>query len=318
VSGAAAARTLCIVLFGWASRVAAVGELQTHHIPHPWPHSPAHPTRKRAQQRHGEPTRCRQQRRSARPHSASGQHGRATRRCCCAGRPPGLLRVCSDGGTSGRVHADQRCRAHRRHAGCGGGGAAAAAGQHCQHQRCCRSRGWRGGAAAAAAAAAKAAQAQGRAAHGLPGRGLPCACDARRSLVQKLLPLRRAVSATQHTAPQQPGTHLTHATHATTHHATRATRATTPRTRHRRQGMQRNPGCRTIESELEGALVKAGAVSQQNAGSFSKVCARVRVWAECVCVCVSGWCALGGGGGGWAAGPSCCLCHTRGALETAN
>jgi tRNA pseudouridine38-40 synthase len=35
--------------------------------------------------------------------------------------------------------------------------------------------------------------------------------------------------------------------------------------------MQRNPGCPTIEAELESALVKAGAISEQNAGSFMKV-----------------------------------------------
>jgi tRNA U38,U39,U40 pseudouridine synthase TruA len=35
--------------------------------------------------------------------------------------------------------------------------------------------------------------------------------------------------------------------------------------------MQRNPGCPTIEAELEAALVKAGAISEQNAGSFMKV-----------------------------------------------
>jgi tRNA pseudouridine38-40 synthase len=35
--------------------------------------------------------------------------------------------------------------------------------------------------------------------------------------------------------------------------------------------MQRNPGCPTIEAELESALVKAGAISDQNAGSFMKV-----------------------------------------------
>lgn len=37
------------------------------------------------------------------------------------------------------------------------------------------------------------------------------------------------------------------------------------------QGMQRNPGARTIEGELEEALVKSGAISKANAGSFSKV-----------------------------------------------
>lgn len=36
------------------------------------------------------------------------------------------------------------------------------------------------------------------------------------------------------------------------------------------QGMQRNPGARTIEGELEGALVKARAISDANAGSFQK------------------------------------------------
>jgi len=35
--------------------------------------------------------------------------------------------------------------------------------------------------------------------------------------------------------------------------------------------MQRNPGARTIESELESALAAAGAISEQNAGSFQKV-----------------------------------------------
>lgn len=37
------------------------------------------------------------------------------------------------------------------------------------------------------------------------------------------------------------------------------------------QGMQRNPGFPTIEAELESALVKMGAISEQNAGSFMKV-----------------------------------------------
>jgi hypothetical protein len=37
------------------------------------------------------------------------------------------------------------------------------------------------------------------------------------------------------------------------------------------QGMQRNPNMPTIEAELEAALVKAGAISDQNAGSFQKV-----------------------------------------------
>lgn len=46
------------------------------------------------------------------------------------------------------------------------------------------------------------------------------------------------------------------------------------------QGMQRNPGARTIESELESALAAAGAISEQNAGSFQKVGVRCdrHVW----------------------------------------
>jgi hypothetical protein len=38
-----------------------------------------------------------------------------------------------------------------------------------------------------------------------------------------------------------------------------------------RQGMQRQPGFKTIETDLEAAMVKAGAISEQNAGSFTKV-----------------------------------------------
>ena len=34
------------------------------------------------------------------------------------------------------------------------------------------------------------------------------------------------------------------------------------------QGMQRNPGCASIEDELERALVKAGAIPEHLAGSF--------------------------------------------------
>ena len=37
------------------------------------------------------------------------------------------------------------------------------------------------------------------------------------------------------------------------------------------QGMQHNPGMRTIEAELMGALAKAGAISPANAGKFDKV-----------------------------------------------
>ncbi|OUS45186.1 tRNA pseudouridylate synthase [Ostreococcus tauri] len=36
-------------------------------------------------------------------------------------------------------------------------------------------------------------------------------------------------------------------------------------------GMQRNPGVRTIEGELEGAIARAGGISDANAGDFSKV-----------------------------------------------
>ena len=36
-------------------------------------------------------------------------------------------------------------------------------------------------------------------------------------------------------------------------------------------GMQRNPGVRTIEGELEAAIAKAGGISEANAGDFSKV-----------------------------------------------
>ena len=39
--------------------------------------------------------------------------------------------------------------------------------------------------------------------------------------------------------------------------------------------MQSNPGQRTVESELEAAVVKAGGISQDNAGSFSKARARL-------------------------------------------
>lgn len=38
------------------------------------------------------------------------------------------------------------------------------------------------------------------------------------------------------------------------------------------QGMQHNPGCNTIEGELGRAMHKAGAISDENAGNFSKVC----------------------------------------------
>ncbi len=37
------------------------------------------------------------------------------------------------------------------------------------------------------------------------------------------------------------------------------------------QGMQHNPGCKTIEGELGSAMNKAGAISDENAGDFSKV-----------------------------------------------
>ena len=37
------------------------------------------------------------------------------------------------------------------------------------------------------------------------------------------------------------------------------------------QGMQHNPGVPTVESELMGALAKAGAISPANAGKFAKV-----------------------------------------------
>ena len=37
------------------------------------------------------------------------------------------------------------------------------------------------------------------------------------------------------------------------------------------QGMQFNPGQKTIESELMGAMTKAGAISAANAGNFNKV-----------------------------------------------
>lgn len=35
--------------------------------------------------------------------------------------------------------------------------------------------------------------------------------------------------------------------------------------------MQHNPGCKTIEGELGKAMNKAGAISNENAGEFSKV-----------------------------------------------
>ena len=38
------------------------------------------------------------------------------------------------------------------------------------------------------------------------------------------------------------------------------------------QGMQFNPGQKTLESELEAALVKAGGISTDNAGTPSKAC----------------------------------------------
>lgn len=41
-------------------------------------------------------------------------------------------------------------------------------------------------------------------------------------------------------------------------------------------GLQRNPGSKTIESELEAAIVRAGGISKENAGSFAKV-----GWANC-------------------------------------
>ena len=37
------------------------------------------------------------------------------------------------------------------------------------------------------------------------------------------------------------------------------------------QGMQNNPGARTIEGELGAAMVRAGAISKENAGDFTKV-----------------------------------------------
>lgn len=41
--------------------------------------------------------------------------------------------------------------------------------------------------------------------------------------------------------------------------------------------MQRNPGCKTIEAELEAAIHRAGGISDCNAGSFLKV-VRPTVW----------------------------------------
>ena len=40
------------------------------------------------------------------------------------------------------------------------------------------------------------------------------------------------------------------------------------------QGMQRNPGARTIEDELERAFYAAGGISDENMGDFSKARAR--------------------------------------------
>jgi hypothetical protein len=37
------------------------------------------------------------------------------------------------------------------------------------------------------------------------------------------------------------------------------------------QGMQRNPGMKTIEAELESSLCRAGAIAPQDSGSFTKV-----------------------------------------------
>lgn len=37
------------------------------------------------------------------------------------------------------------------------------------------------------------------------------------------------------------------------------------------QGMQRNPGCKTIEGDLHQALVEAGAISAANSDDFAKV-----------------------------------------------
>ena len=37
------------------------------------------------------------------------------------------------------------------------------------------------------------------------------------------------------------------------------------------QGMQRNPGAKTIEDDLESAIVKAGGIAESNAGDFNKV-----------------------------------------------
>ena len=37
------------------------------------------------------------------------------------------------------------------------------------------------------------------------------------------------------------------------------------------QGMQRNPGAKTIEDDLESAIVKAGGIADSNAGDFNKV-----------------------------------------------
>ena len=47
------------------------------------------------------------------------------------------------------------------------------------------------------------------------------------------------------------------------------------------QGMQRNPGARTIEDELERALHAAGCISDENMGEFSKARARSGSRARC-------------------------------------
>ena len=44
------------------------------------------------------------------------------------------------------------------------------------------------------------------------------------------------------------------------------------------QGMQHNPGMRTIEGELMAALHNAGAVSEENAGDFAKVRPCTHAW----------------------------------------
>lgn len=61
------------------------------------------------------------------------------------------------------------------------------------------------------------------------------------------------------------------------------------------QGMQRNPGCKTIEAELEQAIHKAGGISDDNAGDFVKVVRVANCFVNiCMCLRVNSQCILWG------------------------